>query len=126
MNGTGNVMKFPTIGNNYRDVVGCVNVNNTSNAYYWDDKKQNSFQMFKNIEQTVYRKWYWSDGIIKPVLKLEDTVTANNRPFPYSEKVINVAPYIYWSANKRVFISNIMIFNRQLTEDEMQKILTIL
>lgn len=123
--GTGNVMKFPTIGNNYRNVVGCVDVNNTSNSWYWNDKKQNSFQMFKNIEQSVNRKWYWSDGIIKPVLKKKDTVTANDNPFPYSEKVINVAPYAQWSVNKRVFISNIMIFNRNLTEDEMQKVLEI-
>lgn len=124
--GTGNVMKFPTIGNNYRDVVYCVDVNNTSNSRYWNDKKQNSFQMFKNIEQSVNRKWYWSDGIIKPVLKLEDTLTENVPPFPYSERVINVAAYAQWTANLRIFLKNVMIFNRHLTEDEMQKILTIL
>lgn len=123
--GTGNAMKFPTIGNNYRVVVGCVDVNSTSYSLNWNDKKQNTFQIFKNIEQSVNRKWYWSDGIIKPVVTLEDTVTVDVQPFPYSERVINVAPYAQWSVAKRVFISNIMIFNRHLTEDEMQKVLEI-
>ena len=120
--------KFPTIENNrYRFVQMCYDENVTVYTLNWtNDKIQTAISLVKNVEQSsMSRKLYWCEDGGIPELKISDVLPFQNLyAVPYTNKTINISCYM--NPNKRVYLKNIMIFNRHLTEDEMQKVLEII
>lgn len=126
--GIASVFKFPTIETNrYRFVQLCFNEDLSTATVNWtNDKIQTAICLTKNIEQSsMSRKLYWCEDGGMPELKLSDVLPYQNLyAVPYANKTINIACHNY--PNKRVYLKNVLIFNRHLTEDEMQKVLGII
>lgn len=126
--GNASVFKFPTIETGkYRFVQLCFNETLSVLTTNWtNDKVQTAICLIKNIEQSsMSRKLYWCEDGGMPELKLSDVLSYQNLyAVPYTNKTINIA--CHTNLGKRVYLKNIMIFNRRLTEGEMQKVLEII
>lgn len=126
--GNASIFKFPTIETGkYRFVQMCFNENLSVLTTNWtNNKTQTAISLVKNVEQSsMSRKLYWCEDGGIPELKLSDVLPYQDLyAVPYTNKTINIA--CHTTLGKRVYLKNVMIFNRHLTEDEMQKVLEIL
>lgn len=115
--GAANVFKFiPT--NNF--VNGCFDTTGTLNSQKWDDEIQSCFCL---VDSAVLNRIHFSESGTKT--NIPEGVSSSFAK-PNKEPTISIASYATWTNNKRIYLKNVMIFNRHLTEDEMQKVLGII
>lgn len=116
LRGAGNVFKFiPGI-----DFVNyCFNSTGTLSSQNWNSELQTCFAL---VDSAVLNRIHYSESGTKTIIP---EVASTSFAKPNKEPTISVASYAEWAAKTRIFLKNVMIFNRHLTEDEMQKVLEI-
>lgn len=115
--GAADVFKFIP-GINF--VNGCFDSTGTINSQIWNSELQSSFSL---VDSAVLNRIHFSESGTKSIIP-----EAGSTSFvkPNKEPTISIASYATWTNNKRIYLKNVMIFNRHLTEDEMQKVLKII
>lgn len=116
--GAGNVFRF--ISGEYNFVNGCFNSTGTVNSQNWNSEVQTCFSL---VDSAVLHRIHFSEGGTKTIIP---EAVSGSSPKPNKEATISVASYATWTNNKRIYLKNVMIFNRHLTEDEMRKVLEII
>lgn len=100
-------------------VNGCFNSTGTINSANWNSELQTCFTL---VDSAALNRLHFSESGTKTIIpEAESTFFAK----PNKEPTISVASYATWTNNKRIYLKNVMIFNRHLTENEMQKVLKI-
>ena len=118
MRGAVNVFKF--ISGSASEFVNCGFDNTgTLNSQKWNSELQTCFSL---IDSAVLNRIHFSESGTKTIIS--ESVSKSYAK-PNKEATISIASYATWTNNKRVLIKNVMIFNRHLTEDEIQKVLEI-
>lgn len=116
LSGSGNVFKFiPGID----FVNACFDSTGTLYSQYWNRELQTGFSL---VDSAVLNRIHFSESGTKTIIPEATSISFAK---PNKEPTISVASYTEWAANKRIFLKNVMIFNRHLTENEMQKVLEI-
>lgn len=118
LRGAGGVFKFIS-GSASEFVNYCFNSTGTINSQNWNSELQTCFALF---DSAVSNRIHFSESGTKTIFP---EGTSTNFAKPNKEATISVASYITWTNNKRIYLKNVMIFNRHLTENEMQKVLEI-
>lgn len=118
MRGSANVFKFIS-GSGYEFVNSGFDNTGTLNSQNWNSELQTCFSL---IDSAVLNRIHFSESGTKTIIpeSVSDSYTIPNK-----EATISIASFATWTNNKRVLIKNVMIFNRRLTEGEMQKVLEI-
>lgn len=122
--GSCNIFRFPTEGDNYNFFQQCVNRNVSSNQQTWtNDELQSTFVLIDK-PNTNRQLYHASESETLSMIR-EDT-TVNIYGTPYAQDTISTISYGSATRYKKFVLRNMMIFNRRLTEQEMQKVLDIL
>lgn len=101
-------------------VNGCFNSTGTINSQNWNSELQTSFTL---TDSSALNRIHFSENGTKTIIP---EAVSSSFAKPNKEPTISVASYATWTNNKRIYLKNVMIFNRRLTENEMQKVLEIL
>ena len=101
-------------------VNGCFNSTGTINSQDWDSELQSSFSL---VDSAVLNRIHFSESGTKTIIP---EAVSTSFAKPNKEATISVASYATWTNNKRIYLKNVMIFNRHLTENEMRKVLGII
>ena len=116
LRGAGNVFKFiPGID----FVNSCFNSTGTLNSQNWNSELQTCFAL---VDSAVLNRIHISESGTKTLIP-EAVSTSLSKP--NKEPTISIASFATWTNNTRIFLKNVMIFNRHLTEKEIQKVLEI-
>lgn len=118
LRGAANVFKFIS-GSELELVNSCFNSTGTINSQNWNNELQTCFAL---ADSAVINRIHFSESGTKTIIP-ESVTTSLAKP--NKESTISVASYATWTNNKRIYLKNVMIFNRHLTEGEMQKVLEI-
>ena len=118
LRGAANVFKFIS-GSENAFVNSCFNSIGTLNSQNWNSELQTCFAL---VDSAVLNRIHISESGTKTIIP-EAASTSFSKP--NKEPTISVASFATWTNNTRIFLKNVMIFNRHLTEGEMQKVLEI-
>lgn len=117
LRGAGQIFKF--VSAEYEFVNSCFNSTGTINSQNWNNELQTCFVL---VDSSVINRTHFSESGTKTIFP-----ESASRVFakPNKEATISVASFATWTNNKIILLKNVMIFNRHLTENEMQKVLEI-
>lgn len=116
--GAGNVFKFIS-GSGVDFVNGCFNSTGTLYSQDWNNELQTCFTL---VDSAALNRIHFSENGTKTIIP---EAASTSFAKPNKEATISIASYATWTNNKRIYLKNVMIFNRHLTENEMQKVLEI-
>ena len=118
LRGAANVFRFIS-GSGYEFVNCGFDNTGTLNSKNWNSELQTCFSL---VDSAVLNRIHFSESGTKTIIPES---VSDSYAKPNKEATISIASFATWTNNKRIYLKNVMVFNRHLTENEMQKVLEI-